>query len=77
MVRVTLDDGRSVTASRGHPSAEGRALGNYETGDILDGAVVESVESVTYNTGATHDILPEGPTGFYWANEILLLSTIK
>jgi len=43
-VRVTLSDGRTVTASLGHPTREGRALGDYRVGDILDGAFVVAVE---------------------------------
>lgn len=75
VVRVTLNDGRSVTASPSHPSAEGRALGDYRVGDTLDGAMVTAVEHVNYN-GATYDLLPAGTTGLYWANGVLLRSTL-
>ena len=77
VVRVTLSDGRSVTASPGHPSAAGRALVDYEVGEIMDGAKVIAVQSLTYDAGATYDILPAGSTGLYRANGILLLSTLK
>jgi hypothetical protein len=77
VVRVTLSDGRSVAASPGHPSADSRALGEYRVGDILDGAIIVSVESVDYHGGATFDLLPFGPTGAYWANNVLLMSTLK
>ena len=77
VVRVTLSDGRSVTASPGHPTAEGRALGDYQAGDTLDGALVAVVERVTYGGDATYDILPAGSTGLYWANGVLLKSTIS
>ena len=76
VVRVTLYDGRSVTASPGHPSADRKALGDYGVGDILDGARVMSSERVIYGGGATFDILPAGGTGLYWADGILLMSTI-
>ncbi|MBI4303794.1 MAG: Hint domain-containing protein [Chloroflexi bacterium] len=76
VVRVTLSDGRSVTASPGHPTAEGRALGDYRTGDFLDAAVVVSVERLAYEGTATYDLLPSGGTGLYWANGILLKSTL-
>jgi hypothetical protein len=74
-VRVTLSDGRAVTASPGHPTAEGRALGNYQVGDTLDGALIVAVEHVTYD-GDTYDLLPSGEIGLYWANGILLKSTL-
>ncbi|MBM2831218.1 MAG: Hint 2 protein [Dehalococcoidia bacterium] len=76
VVRVRLNDSRTVTASWGHPTAEGRALGDYHAGDTLDGALVAAVEQVTYEGGATYDLLPSGMTGLYWANGILLKSTL-
>jgi hypothetical protein len=76
VVRVGLKDGRSVIAAWRHPTAEGRALGQYNVGDTLDGAVVIVVEQVIYKGGATYDILPGGSTGLYWANGILLKSTL-
>jgi hypothetical protein len=76
VVRVGLSDGRSVIAAWGHPTAEGRALGQYNVGDGLDGAIVVVVEHVIHKGGATYDILPGGSTGLYWANGILLKSTL-
>lgn len=76
-VRVRLNDGRTVTASPGHPTAEGRALGDYLVGDTLDEALVMLVEHVTYDGGATYDLLPNGSTGLYWANRVLLKSSLK
>ena len=77
MVTVRLDDDRTVTASPSHPTAEGRALGSYQVGDTLDGALVVVVEHVIYNGGATYDLLPSGETGLYWANGVLLKSTLS
>lgn len=76
VVRVVLNDGRSVMASPGHPSAVGRALGEYHVNDVLDGGVVVSTDRIDYDAGATYDILPSGDTGMYWANGILLKSTL-
>ncbi len=77
VIRLTLSDGRSLTASRGHPSAEDRALSDYAIGDSLDGATLTSLEEVDYGAAATYDLLPSGQTGLYWANGILLKSTLK
>jgi hypothetical protein len=77
VVKLRLDDDRTVTASPGHPTAEGRALGEYQVGDTLDGALVMAVDNVTYNAGATYDLLPSGETGLYWANGVLLKSTLS
>lgn len=76
LVRVKLSDGRAVAASLGHPTAEGRALGDYQVGDALDGAPVMAVERVAYEDGVTYDLLPSGTTGLYWANGVLLKSTL-
>jgi hypothetical protein len=76
VARVGLADGRTLTASAGHPTAEGRVLGDYQPGDTLDGALVVLVEHLAYDGGATYDILPAGTTGVYWANGIQLKSTI-
>jgi len=76
VVRVGLNDGRSIAAAWRHPTADGRALGEYHVGDTLDGALVILVEHLIYNSGATYDLLPTGSTGLYWANGILLKSTL-
>jgi hypothetical protein len=75
LLKVTLEDGRVVTASPRHPTAEGRLLGNFKVGDAVDGSVIESIEIVPY-AGRTYDVLPGGTSGLYWANGILLASTI-
>ncbi len=76
VTRVLLADGRALLVSPGHPDADGRALGTLMAGDVLDGAGVVSAESVLYAGGATFDILPAGDTGAYWANGILIGSTL-
>jgi hypothetical protein len=75
-VKVTLEDGRAVTASPGHPTVDLKALGSYRVGDTLDGSRVEDVERLAYGGSQTYDLLPSGTTGLYWANGILLRSTL-
>ncbi|HJW49779.1 MAG TPA: Hint domain-containing protein, partial [Candidatus Limnocylindria bacterium] len=77
VVRMTLDDGRVVLVSPGHPTADGRRIADLSAGDDLDGARVVSAERVRYMGGATYDILPAGATSAYWANGILLGSTLR
>ncbi len=76
VVRITLADGRNVTASPGHPSTDYRPLGNYRVGDVLDGSQITGIDYQDYNGEATFDLLPAGPTGWYYANGILLGSTL-
>lgn len=77
LVRLTLADGRSITASPGHPTPDGKGIGQYEAGDLLNGSAVVTAEYVPYDGGATYDLLPSGATGFYWADGILLASTLS
>jgi hypothetical protein len=77
VVRVALDDGRVVFVSPGHPTADGRRVGDLVAGDALNGARVTTAERVRYLGGATYDILPAGATGVYWANAVLLGSTLR
>ena len=76
VVRLALDDGRVVSVSPGHPTADGRRVGDLVAGDSIDGARIAGVERVAYSGGATYDILPAGATGTYWANGVLLGSTL-
>jgi len=76
MVHVRLADGREVWASPGHRTSDGRPLGGLAAGDALDGSRVALWELVPYSGDRTYDLLPAGPTGDYWANGILLASTL-
>lgn len=75
MIHVTLSDGRELWASAGHPTGDGRILGELNLDDILDGARITHLERVPYGGTATFDLLPSGTTGSYWADGILIGST--
>jgi Hint domain-containing protein len=77
VVRLVFDDGRLVLVSPGHPTFDGRQVGELAAGDALDGARIASSERVGYAGGATYDVLPAGATGAYWANGVLLGSTLR
>jgi hypothetical protein len=76
VVRLTLADGRAVTASPGHPTADGRRIGSLRLGEALDGATVVAIDRLPYR-GRTYDVLPAGPTGIYLAQGVPLGSTIR
>jgi hypothetical protein len=76
LVHVVLADGRSLFVSPGHRTADGRAFGVLRRGDSLDGSTVRSTELVPYGGGRTYDLLPAGSTGRYWADGILVASTL-
>lgn len=75
VIRVVLADGRAVAASPGHPTTDGRRVGDLNPGDLLDGNRIVTIESLPY-VGDTWDLLPLSSTGAYWANGVLLGSTL-
>lgn len=77
MVHLQLADGRGLLVSPGHRTADGRSVGSLKVGDELDGSTVITWELVPYAGGKTYDLLPAGATGHYWANGILLASTLR
>jgi hypothetical protein len=77
MIHLLLSDGRELFASPGHPLADRRLLGSISTGDIIDGAKVISAQKIPYKGKYTYDILPSGDTGLYFADGILVKSTIS
>jgi len=76
VVRLRLADGRAVTASPGHPLADGRHVGEIRVGDLVDGSRVVSADLEPYADGATFDLVASGPTGEYFAGGIPLASTL-
>ena len=77
VVRLALSDGRVVLASPGHPTADGRTVGELAAGDVVDGAAIVSSARVRYDGRATYDLRPAGTTGAYWANGVLLGTTLR
>jgi len=77
LVHLVLDDGRELSASPGHPTADGRRLADLRVGDRLDEATVVRTERVPLFGGRTYDLLPGGATGAYWADGVLVGSTLK
>lgn len=76
VIRLTLADGRTVTASPGHPLADGRQLGELAVGDSVDGSPVVALESLPYGGSATFDLVASGATGAYYTDGIPLGTTL-
>src|SRR5207247_8025739 len=75
LLRIHLEDGRSVTVSSRHPTASGRLVGRLGIGDRFAGSQIRAIAAVPYR-GFTFDLLPSGPTGDYVADGVLLGSTL-
>ncbi len=77
MIHLVVKDGRELWASMGHPTSDGRTIDHLQQNAVYDGAKVDYTEVVPYEDAKTYDLLPAGDTGFYWANGILLASTLR
>jgi len=77
VVHLVLADGRTVTASPGHPMADGRLLGDLRLGDAVDGSTVQTAARLPYADAETFDILVSGSTGAYRVDGIWLGSTLR
>lgn len=74
---LELADGREVSGSPGHPTADARQLGTLVVGDSLDGAKVVGIRRRPYGERRTFDLLPASATRAYWADGVLLSSTLR
>lgn len=74
---LKLADGRELQVSPGHPLANGKDVGTLKTGDSYDGSTVSGINLIPYAGDKTYDLLPASDTGLYWANGILMGSTLK
>jgi hypothetical protein len=77
LLRLALSDGRALVAAGAHPAADGTALQQLRPGQRYDGATIAALGWVPSTAPVTVDILPAGPTGNYWANGILVGSTLR
>jgi len=73
---IRLEDGRSLTSSLLHPVLGGRLIADLSRGDLYDASPIADVTVLPYAESHTHDILPAGDTGVYWANGIPVGSTL-
>jgi hypothetical protein len=74
---LVLSDGRELFVSGTHPTAEYGRIRDLLPGDILDGSKIVSIENVRHSGSYVYDLLPAGDTGYYWANGVLLGSTLS
>lgn len=77
VVHMILKDGRELWVSPGHPTIDGGTVEKLQVGHPYDGSFVTSLILEKYQEQKTYDLLPAGETGYYWANGILMDSTLK
>lgn len=77
VVHLVLADGSVLQLSPGHPTADGRTVGDLHPSSRLDEShTVVSASLVPYEYDATYDILPASDTGTYFAGGALLGSSL-
>lgn len=76
IVHLVLSDGREVWVSPDHPTVNGVPIQQLRAGDPYNDAFVRISEIIRYWDQETHDILPDSDTGYYWANGVLLGSSL-
>lgn len=77
VINLKLKDGRNLQVSPNHPTADGKTTDKLKAGDKYNDSVVVSVQKMNYTKDKTYDLLPDSDTGFYFANGILMGSTLK
>lgn len=76
VVHLVMADNREVWVSPNHPLVNGQSVGSLKVGDVYDGSRIIVAALVQYWDNYTYDILPDSATGQYWADGILLGSTL-
>jgi hypothetical protein len=76
VIRIQLENGRVLSMSAEHPLPDGRTAGRLAAGETISALRISSVERVHYAGEYTYDLLPSGPTGFYWAEGVLVATTV-
>jgi hypothetical protein len=76
VLRVSFAHGAKFEMSAEHPTADGRHLSRLRVGDSLENQVVTGLLSIPYRHTHTFDILPASSTGAYFADGVLIGSTL-
>jgi hypothetical protein len=76
MVRLRLANGRHLLVSLTHPLPNGALAQTLAAGERFEGTRVVSATHVVYGRPYTYDLLPAGPTHLYYADGVLMGSTL-
>jgi len=76
MVEVRLSNGRVLSISPSHPTADGRTFADLAPGNVLDGVAIDSVRRTPYTEAYTYDILPDSDSGSYFAGAVQVGTTL-
>jgi len=76
VLRIEFASGAHFEMSAGHPTAQGRPIADLAVGQAILGERVTSITEIAYRHPYTYDILPDSDTGSYFADGVLVGSTL-
>lgn len=77
MVSLCFSNESDLIVSPDHPTIGVKKIRELFPDETYDQTKVTSVSLINYDHNYTFDILPDGDTGYYWANNVLLGSTLS
>ncbi|MBI3485370.1 Hint domain-containing protein [Candidatus Daviesbacteria bacterium] len=77
VIHLSLADNRQLWVSPNHPAVNGEQVWQLQPGQSYDGSTITNVVLIPYWDDKTYDLLPNSDTGYYFANGILMGSTLK
>ncbi len=77
VLKITLNDATILELSPGHPTSDGRTVKDLMVGDKIDNRMVIETRLIPYKYKYTYDILPDSKSGNYYANGVLIGSTLR
>lgn len=77
MLHIAFEDGRTLTASPNHPTFNYQLLDSLVVSEGYNNSFITKLEKLDYIEEFTYDILASGSTGNYWAEKVLIGSTLK
>ena len=78
IMKISFTDGTVLRGSLRHPTADGKMFGDLKVGDSVDGKIITELKLLPYtNHNYTYDILTDSRNGNYYADGVLIGSTLK
>jgi hypothetical protein len=76
VLAVEFASGAHFEMSAGHPTAQGRPISDLAVGQTILGDRITSITEIAYRHPYTYDVLPGSDSGSYFADGVLVGSTL-
>jgi len=77
ILKITFHDATTLEISPNHPTSDRKLFKELKIGDLIGGKQIIEIKEILYKYKYTYDILPDSETGNYYANGVLIGSTLK